>query len=190
MTTLTAFARPRVLLRPGPMRRGFLFGFFLTLILGVLAFVGASAGMAMAHANRVMPGVSVAGIEIGGLERSAAVARLESQLPPLGEGTLTLQIDEVARKFPIAGLNRSYDIEATVDAAMAVARSGNPLTDGVSRLRTLVHPSVVASAGVVLDQAAIDEVVSDVVAAYDRPSVDGEVSFRKKDGFVAAPAVE
>ncbi|HEX6474306.1 MAG TPA: peptidoglycan binding domain-containing protein, partial [Candidatus Limnocylindria bacterium] len=190
MTTLTAFARPRVLLRPGPMRRGFLFGLFLTLILGVLAIVGASLGMAMSTANRVMPGVSVAGIEIGGLERSAAIARLESQLPPLGVGTLTLQIDEVARTFPISGLDRSYDLEATVDAAMAVARSGNPLTDGVARLRTLAHPTAVANAGVVLDQAAVDRVVSEVVAAYDRPAVDGEVSFRKKDGFVAAPAVE
>ena len=61
MTTLTAFARPRVLLRPGPMRRGFLFGLFLTLILGVLAIVGASLGMAMGTANRVMPGGRVAG---------------------------------------------------------------------------------------------------------------------------------
>jgi vancomycin resistance protein YoaR len=190
MTTLTAFARPRVLLRAGPMRRGFLFGFFLTLILGVLAIAGASAGMAFSHANRVMPGVSVAGIEIGGLDRAAATARLESQLPPLGEGTLTLQIDEVARTFPIAGLNRTYDLDATVDAAFAVTRSGNPLVDGVARLRTLAHPTLVASAGVVLDAAAVDEIVSEVVAAYDRPSVEGSVSFRKKDGFVAAPAVE
>ena len=189
MTTLTALARPHVLLRPGPMRRGFLFGFILTLVVGLLLFVGASAGMAISHANRIMPGVSVAGIPIGGLDREAAVAKLESQLPSLGEGTLTLQVDEVERTFPMAGLDRSYDLEATVDAAMAVTRSGNPLVDGVARLRTLAHPTSLASAGVLLDAAAIDQVVSEVVAAYDKPSTDGEVTFRKKDGFVAAPAV-
>ena len=189
MTTLTAFARPRVLLRPGPMRRGFLFGFILTLVLGLLAFVGASAGMAISHANRVMPGVSVAGIPIGGLDRADAIARLESGLPSLGQGTLILQVDEVERTFPLAGLNRSYDLEATVDAAMAVARGGNPLFDGVARLRTLAHPTTVASAGVVVDAAAVDQVVSEVVAAYDKPAADGSVRLRKKDGFVATPAV-
>ena len=49
------------------MRRGFLFGFLLTLLLGLLAIAGSSAAMAMSQANRVMPGVSVAGIPIGGL---------------------------------------------------------------------------------------------------------------------------
>ncbi len=67
MTTLTALARPRVLLRPGPMRRGFLFGFLATLLLGLLVIAGASAAMAISHADRVMPGVSVAGIPIGGI---------------------------------------------------------------------------------------------------------------------------
>jgi len=189
MTTLTAFARPRVLLRPGPMRRGFLFGFLITAMLGLLAIAGASASVAISHSNHVMPGVSAAGIPIGGLDRAAAIARLESQLPSLNDGTLTLQIDEVTRTFPVADLNRSYDVEATVDAAFAVARNGNPLIDGVTRLRTLAHPTVVAGAGVVLDPAAMDEIVSGVVAAYDHPSVDGSVSFRKDDGFVAAPAV-
>jgi vancomycin resistance protein YoaR len=189
MTTLTAFARPRVLLRPGPMRRGFLFGFILTIVLGLLAFVGASAGLAISHANRVMPGVSVASIPIGGLDRADAIARLESRLPSLAQGTLTLRVDELERTFPVADLNRSYDLEATVDAAMAVARSGNPLIDGVARLRTLAHPTTVASAGVVVDETAVDHVVSEVVAAYEKPSADGSVKFRKRDGFVATPAV-
>lgn len=189
MTTLTAFARPRVLLRPGPVRRGFLVGFLITAMLGVLAIAGASASVAISHSNRVMPGVSAAGIPIGGLDRAAAIARLESQLPSLNDGTLTLQIDDVTRTFPVADFNRSYDVEATVDAAFAVARNGNLLADGVTRLRTLANPTVVAGAGVVLDPAAVDQIVSGVVAAYDHPSVDGSVTFRKADGFVAAPAV-
>ena len=146
--------------------------------------------MAISHADRVMPGVSVAGIPIGGMDRAAATETLEAGLPSLEAGTLTLQVDEVARTFPFADLNRSYDLEATVDAAFAVARSGNPLVDGVTRLRTLAHPTAVTGAGVVLDPAAVDQIVSDVVAAYDHPATDGSVSFRKKDGFVAAPAVE
>lgn len=190
MTTFTAFARPRVLLRPGPTRRGFLFGFLLTLVLGLLAIAGASATVAISHANRVMPGVSVAGIQIGGLDRAAATARLESQLPALDDGTLALRVDEVTRIFPVASLNRSYEFEAAVDAAFAVARSGNPLVDGVARLRTLAHPTAIATANVVVDSAAADHVIAEVVAASDHPSVEGTVTFSKQDGFVAAPAVE
>ena len=118
------------------------------------------------------------------------MSRLEAGLPSLDEGTLTLQVDEVTRTLPSRRPGSHYDLEATVDAAFAVARSGNPLVDGVTRLRTLAHPTAVASAGVVLDPAAVDRVVSEVVAAYDHPAADGSVSFRKKDGFVAAPAVE
>ena len=190
MTTLTALTRPRVLLRAGPSRRGFLFGFLLASVLGLLVIAGASAAMAISHANRVMPGVSVAGIPIGGLERAAAIASLEAGLPPLDEGTLTLQVDGVARKFPVADLNRAYDLEATVDAAFAVARSGNPLADGVTRLRTLAHPTATASAGVVIDPAAVEQIVSEVTTAYDHPAADGRVKLRKQDGFVATPAVE
>ena len=190
MTTLTAFARPRVLLRPGPMRRGFLFGFLLTLLLGLLAIGGASAAIGMSQADRVMPGVSLAGIPIGGLDRAAAISRLESGLPSLDDGTLTLQADGVSRTFPVADLNRTYDLEAAFDAAFTVARSGNPLVDGVTRLRTLAHPTVIAGAGVVVDAVAVARIVSEVVAAYNHPAADGSVSFRKKDGFVAAPAVE
>ena len=70
------------------MRRGFLFGFLATLLLGLLAVVGASGAMAISHANRVMPGVSVADIPIGGLDRAAAIERLQAQLPSLDDGTL------------------------------------------------------------------------------------------------------
>jgi vancomycin resistance protein YoaR len=189
MTTLTALARPRVLLRPGPVRRGFFFGFFITLMLGLLAIAGASASLALTHANRVLPGVSVAGIEVGGLDREAALERLEAQLPSLSDGTVTLQVDDLERRIPVADLGRSYDLEASVDAAFAVARSGNPLFDGVGRLRTLTHPTALAETGVVLDSASIDEVVATVVAAYDHPAADGRVKFRKADGFVGRPAV-
>ncbi len=94
------------------------------------------------------------------------------------------------RKFPVADLNRAYDLEATVDAAFAVARSGNPLADGVTRLRTLAHPTATASAGVVIDPAAVEQIVSEVTTAYDHPAADGRVKLRKQDGFVATPAVE
>jgi hypothetical protein len=136
MTTITAaLSRPRLLLAAGPMRSRFLVGFFATLVVGIMMLVGASAGVAVSHTDRVMRGVSIAGVPVGGMDRASAIARLEAQLPSLTEGTLLLQIDEETRELALADLGRTYDIEATVDAALAVARSGNPLADAVTRLR-------------------------------------------------------
>jgi vancomycin resistance protein YoaR len=190
MTTITAaLSRPRLLLAAGPMRSRFLVGFFATLVVGIMMLVGASAGVAVSHTDRVMRGVSIAGVPVGGMDRASAIARLEAQLPSLTEGTLLLQIDEETRELALADLGRTYDIEATVDAALAVARSGNPLADGVTRLRTLAHPTTVAGASVTLDPAVVDEIVAGVIADYDRPPVDASVRLRKLQGFVARPAV-
>ena len=171
------------------MRRGFMLGLLATLVVGLMMLIGASAGVALSHAERVMPGVSIAGVPVGGMDRTSAIARLEAQLPSLTEGMLLLQIDAETRELPVADLGRAYDIEATVDAALAVARSGNPLADGVTRLRALAHPTALAGASVALDPVVVDEIVAAVVADYDRPPADASVRLRKQQGFVATPAV-
>ncbi|HEY7463282.1 MAG TPA: VanW family protein [Candidatus Limnocylindria bacterium] len=172
-----------------PSRRGFLMGFLPTLLLGLLVLIGASAGVAVSYSDRILPGVSVAGVSIGGLDRDAAEARLRASLPSLSEGTLTLQLDDKTRAIPVADLGRDYNISAIVDAAFGVARAGNPLTDGVARLRTLVRPTTLAGASVVQEPAVIDEIVAAAVADYDHPAADASVRFRKGE-FVARRGTE
>ena len=162
MTTLTALARPRVLFRRGPMRRGFLFGFLVTLLLGLLD--GRSVGdprdqpLEPCHAGRQRPA-----------SRSAA-----STAPPPSPGSRPSCCRSLTGRspcrstggahLPVADLNRCYDLEATVDAAFAVARSGNPPLDGVARLRTLAHHrSRESRRGP--GPGGVDQVVSTLVAA-------------------------
>ena len=190
MTTITAaLTRPRLLFASGPMRRGFLLGFLATLLVGLMMVVGASAGVALSHTDRVMPGVSVAGVPIGGLDRAEAIARLESQLPAISEGSLTLDVDGEAVIVPFSELGIGYDLDATVDAAMGVARSGNLLADGVARLRTVAGPSALASAALVRDQAAIDALVDDTAMQFDREAADATVAHDAELGYQATRAV-
>src|SRR5918996_3819829 len=109
MTTPAAATRLRFF--PGPMRtrRGFTLGFLATLFLGFLALTGASLGVAMGHGERVMPGVTVGGVALGGLDRSAAAARLNAELPSLSEGTLTLHVDGQVDRVPLSEFDRHYD---------------------------------------------------------------------------------
>ncbi|MEP6468530.1 MAG: VanW family protein [Chloroflexota bacterium] len=189
MTTLNALTRPRLLLSAGPIRRGFFIGFLVTLAVGLMLLVGASVGVGVTHTNRVMPGVSVGGVPLGGLDRTSATAQLEALLPSLTDGSLVLSVDGDSLEVPLADLGRSYDLDVTVDAAMSVARNGNPLSDGLGRLQLLAHPTPLSGAIVVQDPAAIDGLVSSIVARFDRPSVDASVTYHAASGFDATPAV-
>jgi vancomycin resistance protein YoaR len=189
MTTLTALTRPRLLLAAGPMRRGFLIGFAVTLAVGLMLLVGASVGVAISHADRVMPGVSVAGVPLGGLDGASAVALLEAQLPSLADGSLVLSVDGERLQQPFADLGLSYDLDATVDAAMGVARGGNQLTDGIDRLRVLTRGTPLAGGIVVQDQARVDGLVASVSRRFDLDSLDAAVTYAAAKGFEATPAV-
>lgn len=189
MTTLNALTRPRLLLSAGPIRRGFFIGFLVTLAVGLMLLVGASVGVGVTHTDRVMPGVSVGGVPLGGLDRTSATAQLEALLPSLTDGSLVLSVDGDSLEVPLADLGRSYDLDVTVDAAMSVARNGNPLSDGLGRLQLLAHPTPLSGAIVVQDPAAIDGLVSSIVRRFDRPSVDASVTYHAASGFDATPAV-
>ena len=172
------------------MRRGFLLGFLAMLAVGLMALIGASGGVALSHADSVMPGVSVAGVPLGGLSRADAIARLESQLPSLAAGSLTLRADGRLIRVPYDQLGIGYDLDATVDAALSVARSGDPLADGIARLRTLAHPSALSGAILTHDPAAVDGLVGDVVQRFDRQPQDATVTLKRPATFAVTAAIE
>jgi vancomycin resistance protein YoaR len=189
MTTLTALSRPRLLLAAGPMRRGFAIGFLATLAVGLMLLVGASIGVGISHADRVMPGVSVAGVPLDGLDRASAIARLEEQLPSPSDGSLVLRVDGERLAVPFADLDRSYDLDATVDAAMGVARGGNPLADGIGRLQVLTRTTPLGSGIMVQDPAQVDGLVASIISRFERQPLDGAVTYDAAAGFEATSAL-
>lgn len=188
MTTPSVATRLRFVPAAMRTRRGFAFGFLATLLVGVLVLIGASVGVALSHADQIMPGVSVDGVNVGGMDRSAAAARLEAQLPSLSAGTLSVDVDGRVSTVPLGELRRHYDLDATLDAAFGVARSGNPLQDAIVRLRTLTGPTATGSAVIVQDHAAIEELVASITRGFDRDARDATVR-RAGPTFVAVPAV-
>src|SRR5688500_18919550 len=100
MTTITAPARSNALLFPGPSRRSFLLGFFGTLVVAFMLLAGTSIAVSVLSAGRIMPGVHVAGVPVGGLDRSAAEARLLDELPSATAGGLSVQVDGLAVEIP------------------------------------------------------------------------------------------
>ena len=106
MTSPSVATRLRIVPAAFRTRRGFTLGFLATLLVGVMLLVGASVGVALSHGNRIMPGVAVGGVSVGGMDRAAAAARLEAHLPSLSAGTLTLDVDGHITSVPLGDLGR------------------------------------------------------------------------------------
>jgi vancomycin resistance protein YoaR len=91
--------------------------------LGLLAIVpGVLAANALATRNTVVPGVTVAGVDVGGLTRTEARGRLIHELGDRLAAPISLTLQgESARVVP-AELGISIDVDATVSRALAAGR--------------------------------------------------------------------
>jgi vancomycin resistance protein YoaR len=195
MTTLTM---PRRLMRPvatRPARRSTAIGLVAGLAAGILLLIAASIAIGMMNEDRVMPGVSVAGVDVGGLGPAEAEARLAAELPSLSIGTATVVVDEIEHVVSFEDLGRRYELDATVADAMGVARDGNPLAAGIARLRTLVHPTTVGVSVHPFDNAAVDRVATTLSELAEIAPVDATVvangaefdATRSQDGRALSP---
>ncbi|MBA4169240.1 MAG: VanW family protein [Chloroflexi bacterium] len=187
MTTATF---PRRLIRPmatPPARRSTLIGFVATLLVGLLAVAGTSAAMAIATGDAVMRGVSIGGVDIGGLDRAAAIQRLEERLPSLSAGQATIVVDRSQEVVSYDAIGRRYELDAMLDGAVAVGRNGDPLADGIARLRSLVHPTALIPLVHAFDPAALDQVSTEVARRVSRSPLEAVV-IRDGMAFEVRPA--
>ncbi len=190
MTTATLQRRLIAPVGSAPARRSMLIGFFATLGVGLLALMLLSVGIGVANEGRVLAGVRVGGVEIGGMGREAARARLVEGLPALDAGRAVIVADGVEETVTYAELGRGYALDAMLDAALGVGRDGGPLADGIVRLRTLAHDTSLPVIVRPFDPAALDVVsarlsravlLSPVEARVDRvrlrvqPAADGRI---------------
>ena len=158
-----------------PARRSLGIGFAAGLIAGLLILVGVSVAIGLSNAGRVMPGVRVAGVDVGGLDRAAAEARLAAQLPSLSSGSATLIVDEIEYVVGYDELGRRYELGQMVDAALGVARDGDEFSDGIFRLRTLVHSTSMPAIVHPYDQAALSRVAGTLAEQAEIAPVDATI---------------
>ena len=155
--------------------RSFLLGFSSTLILAVLVAVGAALAIGMANEGRVLPGVRVGGVPVGGLERSAAEARLRAALPALPDATATLSVGGDATPVRLTDLGRAYDPAAMADAAFAAGRAENPALLVLVRLRDALSGTQLPLIVREYDPAQLDWLALNVVLAHSREPIDAAI---------------
>ena len=127
-TQLSSVATARSLTRPLDLAgaRAVVLGFSATMLLAVLLAAAASFALGVANEGRVLPGVRVGDIALGGLDRDAVAAKLAAGLPALTDSTVTLTGSGHDLTLWRSDLGRAYDIGAMVDAAYGTGRGDNP----------------------------------------------------------------
>ena len=192
MTTVTL---PRRIVRPiatAPARRSMLIGFLAALALGLLVLVGASVAVAVTTGPAVLRGVSVGGIDLSGLDRDAARERLIARLPALDAGHAVVAVAGAEHVVEYAELGRGYEMEAILDAALAVGRDSGLIGDGVARLRAMVHPTSLPVIVHAYDPEALDAAAHRIARAVSTFPVQAAVTrdgtdftlHRSRDGRV------
>ena len=169
---------------------------FGKLILGVLAgfalafAFGAGALLAYQgqYADRVYPGVTVDGVDVSGLTRAAATARLQDQLAGYSKGTAVIAIDGEEVRIPYAALGRRADVDALVELAWAVGRGGgDPLGRATQAVRSAVDGTGISPV-VMVDPEAVDRELTALALRINRAPVSGSATATAA-GFAARPAV-
>jgi vancomycin resistance protein YoaR len=168
--------------------RRFLIAFLATLVvLLVIAAIGTYA-YASSNAGRILSGVSIGGVSVAGLSPADAKQKLQSSLPNVAAGALTVKAGTVEQKIAYSDLGRSYNIDATVDQAMNVGRTGNPLEQLGDQLRTM-STGVNLVPTVSYDANALEQRVAQVVAAAQVTPADASIQFQNGD-YVVTPATD
>jgi vancomycin resistance protein YoaR len=164
-----------------------LVAFIVGILLVAIATVGTILAYEQSYAGKVAAGVSIGGVEVAGLTRAEAAAKLEASFPSVGTGAVTLKADTGDTTLTYAQLGRRPDIDAMLDEAFAIGRTGNPLERVVEEARTVLNRVEVAPR-VAIDQPRLQASIAAMAAKIDREPVAAIVSAGAND-FIETPAV-
>jgi lipoprotein-anchoring transpeptidase ErfK/SrfK len=126
--------------------------------------------------DRIAEGVTVAGVDIGGMQvdqaRRAVARRLEE---PLGE---PISVARAGRRFNLSAEDAGVraDVAGMVDDALEESRDGNIITRVARDLRG-EQENVRVAARISYDEEAVADLVARVEKRMNRPAKDAEVEF-------------
>jgi vancomycin resistance protein YoaR len=161
--------------------------FGLTLA-AVFVFIAAFLlAYAHVHDGRVLPGVTVGGVSLAGLDRGAAEAKLREELPPMHTGRLAVSLGSADGSVAFADIGRDYDMPLMIDQALSLGRAGGLLDQAQAQLAILLHGSAIEPS-VTWNSDELTRHVAALAASAEVTPVDA-VIVTNNGGYVVEPAV-
>jgi lipoprotein-anchoring transpeptidase ErfK/SrfK len=152
--------------------------------LALLLFVGALAMAAKSSNDEIPEGVTVGGVDVGGLKRDAAVAKLEKAIGTPSRRPVKVKAAGKTRRLSADEAGVKVDLAGAVDHALAEGREGNFIGRG---WREITGGSVDSDeeAAVSVDRKAVAKFVDGLAKDVNRPAVDAELSLAVTDVAVS-----
>ncbi len=169
--------------RPGRV----LLAFFIGVLLVAVVAVGSVLAYEQSYAGKIAAGVSVGGVQVAGMTRDEAAAAVTPAFASVSTGTLTVGTVNGPTTLTYAQLGRRLDVDAMLDEAFAIGRTGDPLQRVVEEARTALGRMDVAPR-VVIDQAVLAATVASLATKIDRDPSSAAIT-TTLDGFTDTPAV-
>lgn len=151
------------------------------LLLGFLLFF-LTAGAALSayqviHAGAVFPGVRVAGVDLGGMNQSAAAAAVTGQLSFPQNGKILFRDGTQVWLVSPAEIGLFFDPQVSVARAYAVGRSGS-LFERIRQQIDARSYGVDLSPAFLYDQRAAYRYLATLASQIDRPMIEASLDLR------------
>jgi len=150
----------------------------LVMFIGALAF-----GYDGIHAGKILPGVTVAGVPVGGLDLAQAEAAIRIALPDPDAGRLAVRLGDSVGTIPYSAIERDYDMASMLGQALVVGRDGS----FAEELRALAHGASVQPA-IKWDNAALVGQIDTIYGRAEATPVDATI-VREGAHYLVVPAV-
>ena len=99
---------------------GFALAFVAFALIGFAIVAAAAVGLTSTYANRIGPGIHAGSVDLSGLTRDQAIAKLTSDFAYLGKGQVTVATPVGSAIITYDQAGRKPDVEAMADAAIAI----------------------------------------------------------------------
>lgn len=132
--------------------------------------------------DTIAKGVTVGGVDVGGLDRDQAAAKLRTELLPVLAKPVTVEIGDKQFTLGPRESRIAVDLDGTVDAAVSAGRTG---VFPVRAVETIAgsEKNESVDAKVSYSEAAVDRVVRRVQKGTEDKPINAHVSFTPETGF-------
>jgi len=140
------------------------------------------------YAGRVLPGVHVLGVDLGGKTREEAQVVLAERLRQLEREPLVFQYEDREWRTTLAELGLRLEVEALAEAAYAAGRQGNLLARLFSPLSGLLGRPTPPALALAFDEARLGRYLDEVARAVDRPERNARLAIDPEGRVQYTPA--
>lgn len=156
--------------------------FFVPMAVIVLVVLLAVVDIAVS-AGRIHPGVVAAGVEIGGMSKEDAAAKLARTLPARMKDPVTVSFESTTWEVSASQIKAAPDSTGTAASAFTIGRSGGFVDRIADRAAAWFKPVDVA-VPVTSDASATAEVIDGIAAKIDAAPVDAAVKIEGTEATI------